>query len=255
MRGLNGLMIVAMLLGLGGTAQAGRPQKVVLAVYAHPDDELFVAPALAAEARGGALVRIVYVTRGDAGPGFSGLSKGAELARIRSAEATCASNALGLAEPQLLEFGDGALAGQARGKEFRAVLADAIAAAKPDLVITWGPDGGSGHADHRIVGAVVTQIVQAQPADRRPLLLYPGIRDGTAPADMKGWATTAPELLDRRIAYTPNDLDRTRAAVQCHKTQFDEAARNEFATVFDQTIWQGAVHFRNALPGFSRRRR
>lgn len=259
-----GVMAGAILLALGaapsGASEPAPQGRVILAVYAHPDDELFVAPALAAEARRGAKVSIVYTTRGDAGPGFSGLAKGAELAQVRSGEAACASAALGLSEPQLLDFGDGTLPAYARGpgaagRDLKAALADAIAAARPDVVITWGPDGGYGHADHRMVSAVVTQVIQAQPARARPQLLYPGIRAGTAPADMRGWAVSAPDLLDRTVAYSPADLERTRAAMQCHKTQFDAAARAEFATVFDKTIWQGGVHFRTALPGSSRRRR
>jgi LmbE family N-acetylglucosaminyl deacetylase len=32
---------------------------------------------------------------------------------------------------------------------------------RPDVLITWGPDGGYGHPDHRIVSSIVTQLVRA----------------------------------------------------------------------------------------------
>ena len=31
---------------------------------------------------------------------------------------------------------------------------------RPDVVLTWGPEGGYGHQDHRLVGDVVTQVFQ-----------------------------------------------------------------------------------------------
>lgn len=240
-------------------AQAGDApeahRKVVLAIVAHPDDELVIAPALAAEARQGADVRIVYATRGDAGPGVSDLPKGAALARARTAEAQCASAALGLEAPAFLDFGDGTLANYARGPDadghdLAASIAQAIAAAHPDIIVTWGPDGGYGHADHRMVSAMVTQIVQAMPAAKRPELLYPGIRTGTLPPvpEMQRWAVTDPALLDIAIAFDSADLAAAGKATGCHKTQFDAATRAALAPVFGQTIWQGAVHFRRALP-------
>jgi LmbE family N-acetylglucosaminyl deacetylase len=87
MRGTK-IMIALAALALAPAAMAqeapGEPQQV-LAVFAHPDDELFMAPALAALARQGAKVTIFHATRGDAGPGVSGLRKGTELAKRRSA--------------------------------------------------------------------------------------------------------------------------------------------------------------------------
>jgi LmbE family N-acetylglucosaminyl deacetylase len=32
---------------------------------------------------------------------------------------------------------------------------------RPDVLITWGPDGGYGHPDHRIVSSIVTQLARA----------------------------------------------------------------------------------------------
>lgn len=255
-------------LALAGAAQAGdagvgdaagAPPRVVLAIFAHPDDELVVSPALAAEARRGADVRIVYATRGDAGPGVSSLPKGAELAAVRSGEAQCASAALGLDAPLFFDFGDGELWRYARGqsgetdaamRNLAGAIADAIAAAHPAVIVTWGPDGGYGHADHRMVSDLVTQIVQAMPAAARPQLLYPGIPAGSLPPvpEMQSWAVTDPGLLDVAIAYDKGDLGAAAKATQCHATQFDAPTRAALAPLFDQSIWRGAVHFRRALP-------
>lgn len=247
-------LICGATLALAATPAPAAGAASVLALFAHPDDELTVAPALAAEARGGAAVRIVYATSGDAGPGVSTLPKGAELAHVREGEAGCASAALGLSAPVLLRFGDGQLAAAARtdspaGGALLKALTDAIEAAHPSLIITWGPDGGYGHADHRMVGALVTQIVQAMPPERRPRLVYGGFSAtaGPLPPGFGTWALTAPDLLDYRIAYAPADLAAAGKAALCHATQYDAPTRQMLAPMLDKLVWRGAVQFRSAF--------
>ena len=225
---------------------------VVTVVLAHPDDELPMAPALAALARQGARVQVAYATQGDAGPGVSGLAPGKALGEVRLKEAMCATEALGAASIASLDRGDGRLGaeGHRGGSAAARLLADLTGwLGEPDLILTWGPDGGYGHADHRMVSALTTQIVQAMPAARRPKLLYVGIPAGSLPPvpQMAGWATTDPALLTESIAYTPADLDAAKAAAQCHVTQFDEASRAGMMPLFDATMWRGKVHFRPAF--------
>jgi LmbE family N-acetylglucosaminyl deacetylase len=224
----------------------------VTVVLAHPDDELPMAPALAALARQGARVQIAYATQGDVGPGVSGLAPGAELGEVRLKEAFCAGEAIGAASIASLNRGDGKLGIDVHreGSPASKLLADlSVWLGEPDMILTWGPDGGYGHADHRMVSAITSQIVQAMPAATRPKLLYVGIPAGTRPAipQMAGWAETDPALLTESIAYTPADLAAATAAAQCHKTQFDEATRAGMMPLFDATIWRGKVHFRPAF--------
>jgi len=233
---------------------ADDPLPPVLAIFAHPDDEVTVGPVLAHAAREGRTVRIVYATSGDRGPGFSGLEPGAALGELREGEARCASAALGLEEPLFLRLGDAELSTRATDPEGPAMrllagIGRIIAEDRPGLVITWGPDGGYGHADHRMVSALTSQAIAALPAAQRPPLLYPGIRSGTLPpvAEMQRWAITDPALLDRSLAYDDADLVAAAKAVDCHRSQFDEATRAGMVALFDQTIWQGAVHFREAF--------
>lgn len=219
----------------------------VVVVLAHPDDELPMAPAIAALVRGGRLVSIVHATPGDAGPGVSGMAKGDALAATRRGEAQCAGRALGVAEVRNLGFGDGRLADHMRDGSLAAALVDRIGEA--DTVLTWGPDGGYGHADHRLVSALTSQVVQAMPAATRPKLLYVGIPAGTLPPvpEMAEWAMTDPALLTETIAYTAQDLDAAKAAAACHVTQFDGVTRAGMMPLFDATMWRGKVHFRPAF--------
>ena len=224
----------------------------VLIVVAHPDDELFMAPAIAALAREGADVTIIHATEGEAGPGVSDLPPGEELGRMRAMEAFCSVNALGTRTGVDLNLGDGKLGIAAHHPESPAKRLGAhlgAYVAHSDLVLTWGPDGGYGHADHRMVSALTTQAVQVLPAAERPKLLYVGIPAGSRPPvpEMATWAVTDPALLTETIAYTPADLAAANAAAQCHVTQFDETTRAGMMALFDATMWRGRVHFRPAF--------
>lgn len=237
-----------------GLAHPGDAPRVVLAVLAHPDDELVFAPALAAEARSGSLVRIVYATSGDAGPGVSEFERGEALADAREKEAQCAADALGAKGVDFLHYGDGTLANRPHdrnspAKQLLPVLEDAILQWKPEIVITWGPDGGYGHGDHRMVSSLVTQVLQERTGEERPKLYYPALVNGPLPdiLQAQGWATTAPELAAVRYSYSDADLAAASSAAQCHATQFDAQTRAGFAAGFHALVWKGEVAFREAF--------
>ena len=248
-------LAASLALGTPGMAQEGDGANTILAILAHPDDEVFIAPALADAAADGVDVTIIYATSGDAGPGVSDFGKGPELAAAREQEARCASAALSVKEPVFLGYGDGTLWEQAQVKEgaespLESQLRALIAQYRPVTIITWGPDGGYGHADHRMISALVTEIVQQiDHGPAAPLLLFPVIPNGTVPPvpELQRWATTDPKLINARAPYKDAELARAAKAVQCHVTQFDAATRAQLVPLFDQTIWQGAAHFREAF--------
>ena len=243
-----------LLAGFAAQAQDAAPKPRLLFVFAHPDDEVFIAPVLARAARKGQPVTVVFATSGDQGPGVTSMERGAALAELREGEARCSMQALGDPETVFLRLGDGTLGVNAHhpgsaAQQLSTALQPIIEQGNFELVFTWGPDGGYGHADHRIVSAVTTQLVQAM-ADNRPQILYPGIRKGTLPPvpEMQAWAVTDPALLQMPLEYSPDDLAASARALECHKSQFDAATRAGMMPLFDQTIWQGAVHFRIGLP-------
>jgi len=233
---------------------AGPPS--VLAILAHPDDEITMAPVLARVAREGGGVTIVFATSGDAGPGLSGMSPGEELAELRENEARCAAFALGLAEPTFWQYGDGKLANIARqdtqSDDGAETIIDRISAViaetNPRAIMTWGPDGGYGHADHRMISNLVTQAVQAMGSER-PDLLYAAFPEGEA-ANMpgfEGWATIDPSLVTDRIRYQPTDLEATRSAIECYESQFPAEARAVLPDILHGSLWRGTVFFRLAF--------
>ena len=255
-------MLAALASPLAAQDTADRPSPpAILAILAHPDDEITIAPILARAARDGGEVTLIFATSGDAGPGVSGLGPGSELATRREGEARCSAFALGLAEPTFWQLGDGTLSSTPRApdspaKRLTALVREAIAERAPRVVMTFGPDGGYGHGDHRMVSAVVTEVVQGF-GEGRPDLLYAAIPADAVPdgdelgefADpvLDGWATTSPDLVTDRLTYEAADLDATRGAVQCHESQFAPEVRAGLADLLHATIWRGRVHFRLAF--------
>jgi LmbE family N-acetylglucosaminyl deacetylase len=139
--------------------------RTLVAVLAHPDDESVASPILARYGREGAQVHLIIATDGAAGGQQTSVAQGPELARVRAEEARRATDALGIRPPIMLGFPDGQLGNYAEepARLFRLTqrLQEELQRLRPDAMITWGPDGGTGHPDHRLVSAVLTQLARA----------------------------------------------------------------------------------------------
>ncbi|MHB9033684.1 MAG: PIG-L deacetylase family protein [Anaerolineae bacterium] len=123
--------------------------RCLLAVFAHPDDEAFgCGGTLARCAAEGVDVHLVTATRGEAGEIAKGVSATmANLAEVREKELRCACQALGIRPPHFLDYIDGQLAIVHQGQAV-AKLVRIIRDLKPQVVLTFGPDGIYGHYDH-----------------------------------------------------------------------------------------------------------
>src|SRR5256885_13576265 len=163
-------------------SQASRP---IVAVFAHPDDERVIGPLLARLAREGRETHLVIATDGSKGiRDFFHVPAGPELAAVRTKEATCAANRLGVRQLHILGLPDGGLASFEVLGKLRSGLAAIIDSLKPAAIITFGPEGGTGHPDHRLVGDVTTQIIESDARYSNIDLLYaslPTERLRTAP--------------------------------------------------------------------------
>ena len=121
----------------------------LLAVFAHPDDEAFgTGGTLAKCAAEGCDVHLVTATRGEAGEiSEPDLATTANLPEVREQELRAACRVYGIHPPILLDYVDGQLPivhqGQAVGR-----LVRIIRAIRPQVLITFGPDGIYGHYDH-----------------------------------------------------------------------------------------------------------
>ncbi len=142
----------------------------LLLVHAHPDDEsLWTGGTIARYAAAGVQVTLVTCTLGEEGEiipeSLRGLAADAadQLGGYRIGELRAACAALGVSDHRWLggvgRWRDSGMAGvdaNAHPRAFAggdldeqaAALAEVIADVRPQVVVTYGPDGGYGHPDH-----------------------------------------------------------------------------------------------------------
>lgn len=132
----------------------------LLLVFAHPDDETFVAGGVCRRyADAGAEVVLVTATRGEAGTcGTPPLCSREELAARRETELREAARILGLSEVHLLDYRDAEL-GEASASAIRGELAAVIRRHRPQVLLTFDPQGMSGHPDHVAISRFATDAV------------------------------------------------------------------------------------------------
>ena len=123
--------------------------KRLLGVFAHPDDESFCAGGtFARSVAQGAEVMVVSATRGEAGQIRSaGTATRQTLARVREQELQRACQRLGIQYARCLDYADGTLKDVDQQVLIRDVV-ELIRSFRPDVVITFGADGGYGQSDH-----------------------------------------------------------------------------------------------------------
>ena len=144
----------------------------LMVVAAHPDDEtLGFGGLLARYASEGIETFLVTATRGDRGryfghPAGSPEHPGeAELSRIREVELRAAAAVLGIRHVTLLDYGDQQLDRVAVDEAVPAIVRQ-IRQARPQVLLTFPPDGAYGHPDHIAISQLATAAAVAS-ADAR----------------------------------------------------------------------------------------
>lgn len=195
----------------------------LLVVTAHPDDESF--------GFGGVLaryswqrVRTVLVTATDGGAGQTGdLVKPDEIVERRQQELKRATSILGVETHLQWTYSDGALA-DVPGKKILPQLVQVMRAIRPQVVLTFGPEGGGNeHPDHMAISRFTTEAwALAGDTDYK----VPGLQP-FQPAKLF-YITISPEAAtESQIAHTTPtakiDISATlavkRAAFFAHRTQ------------------------------------
>jgi len=151
---------------VGRTRSYGRPmsskylttppiptRRTLLGVWAHPDDEAYMSAGLMAEfRRRGDRVVVVTATLGEHGTSDPATWPPARLAALRHTELRNSLAALDVDELRLLGYEDG----DCERHDATETIARHIAEIQPDLIVTFGPDGMTGHPDHRAVSRWTT---------------------------------------------------------------------------------------------------
>ncbi len=138
------------------------PRPVLLAVWAHPDDESMLGAGLIGEVtrRGGRVVN-VSATLGEHGTTDASLNPPEALAARRQRELDAALTSLGVEKGITLGYADGGCdqVPDSLGARRLGSIIDEVA---PDVVLTFGDDGVTGHPDHRAVARWTKRALDEQ---------------------------------------------------------------------------------------------
>ena len=128
-----------------------------MCVVAHPDDECFgFGGALALAADRGIETYVICLTDGQAATNRGDAASGEALGKMRREEFAASCKVLGVTQHELMDYQDGRLEfvdiSMAAGR-----LVERMRRFKPDVVITFGGDGGQNtHPDHMMVSMLTT---------------------------------------------------------------------------------------------------
>ena len=138
----------------------GAPPRV-LAIWAHPDDEVTSAGTFAAMTARGVDLSLVYLTAGEAArdTGYDRTT----LAEVRRAEARRAGQTLGAKRVEVLDWPDGGLV-RTDPEGPKTDLTRLLSEIQPSVVITFDDRVGFyGHPDHVCTGIWVRELIEANP--------------------------------------------------------------------------------------------
>jgi LmbE family N-acetylglucosaminyl deacetylase len=223
----------------------------VLGVWAHPDDEAYLSGGLMAMARdGGARVVCVTATRGELGTPDPESWPPERLAAERTLELARCLQVLGVTEHTWLGYRDGECP-SVPAADAVARLCAVLDEVRPDTVLTFGPDGITGHPDHRAVSAWVTAAFDraAAPGAR---LLHSAVPDRRVPrwqdlddslgVYLPGYPVTVPDgRLAVDLVLPPDVVARKVQALLAQTTQ--TAGLVEVMGLEEYTEWVGDESF------------
>ncbi len=231
----------------------------ILAVFAHPDDEAFgTGGTLACYAASGVDVFLICATRGEVGeisdPSYATPET---LGEVREDELRCAAETMGIKELIFLDYRDSGMEGTPENDDPRAFinapaeqvvpkLVAAMRRLKPQVVVTFEPNGGYGHPDHIAIhkhtveafhaAADPRQYAQLGSAWQSERLFYTAIPrsffdEMRAKLQELGEDTSEFEQFDDSDIGWPDDqvtaiiqvdqsVEEKWGALNCHRTQF-----------------------------------
>lgn len=170
---LAGLLVFALFLVVNniGVPLQGRKKgiatpKVVLGVFAHPDDEIMVAGTLAKWQKQGTKVHLLYLTHGEDGP-TGGLVEKKDLGPARAQELGEVKKILKADSLTILDYPDRTLNTIAM-ETLECKIEEAINRCQPDAVICFDNTIGLyGHTDHAWAGRCCQTLLAKTPGPVR----------------------------------------------------------------------------------------
>src|SRR5438477_7410684 len=191
----------------------------LMVVMPHPDDECFgCASTIARYGTEGAAVSLVSMTRGGAGL-WNGRVPGElrQLTEVRGLELREAASELGVRFLEVFDYPDGALERVEEVDAVRArLLGDivrVIRSHRPQVVVTFGPEGAYGHPDHKVVSRLTLQActLSSDPTAYEMEALSLGL---SAWSPTKIYFQTATSLTTESLQLPPQPPITTRIAIR-----------------------------------------
>lgn len=200
----------------------------ILSIWAHPDDETYLAAGIMAAARdAGQRVVCVAATAGERGTTDPDDWPPRRLGQVRRWEAAASMAVLGVQEHRVLGLPDGSLAEhEAWGV---ASIAELLEEVRPDTILTFGADGMTFHPDHIAVHRWVTAAWERRGCAARLMYATPSVEHLARFASRyEEWGmymtderpTGVPEAdLDLHLTLDGWALDRKLTALRAMATQ------------------------------------
>lgn len=217
------------------------PTNTILAIFAHPDDEIGAGSTLAHYSDLGVRTVLICATRGEVATIYCDDCATREtLAEVRTRELECARQHLGISELRWLDWPDGGVKDLPRAEAVGQVV-QIIRELRPTVILTHPENGLYPHPDHLAVWEIVREAFDAaaEPA------LYPEAGPAWAASRLftralpQSFFERAPDLAEFRVELngqqlpfygTPDDeiavsmrvsdwVARRMAAWECHRSQ------------------------------------
>lgn len=240
------------------TAASATVDSRLLGVWPHPDDEAYLSAGFMARLTDvGGHVTALTMTRGEKGTSDPVDYDQPHFGARREDELRASLGSLGVHDVRFGPYRDGEC-DLVDPEEAIAMIVDTIRSVTPTLVVTFGPDGITGHRDHRLVSAWVTEAVRRVPgtelayatmgtdfiARHAELHARIGIFDDYASQDLP--ASFSAEEMAFEVRLSEPELDRKRRALAHHASQTTGLA--ELMGEETYRSWWSTEYFRSPTP-------
>ena len=216
---------------LGASSVTNRvAQKTILTVVAHPDDEMAIGDVLVKYRRLGYKVYVIIATDGKEGVRVTSIPAGDSLGNIRKNESICGCKTMGIEPPVFLSIDRLDTKIGVRNyfnahKQLLDSLIQRIPAIDPDIIITFGPDGDSHHAEHIVVGSAVTEVLLQKGWVEKYPLYY--IAYNKYYGEMGDLGYMDEKYINVEVNYSQEDELIGLAANKCYVSQITAAEMKE----------------------------
>ena len=227
-------------------------KRSILLVFAHPDDESSsVAGTTAKYTQRGVSVDLICATGGEKGTRLD-VPPDVDTATAREAGLRLAAGVTGIRDIYLLGYTDGDLEKADTGEVAGRVM-NIMREVQPEVVITFGPDGISGHPDHKAIGRATTIAFEmlAESAGGPRKLYYVTIPESALTEvgneDVEG-VVTRPDDEVTTVIDISGHLDTKLRALAAHSSQQDARWLVEMFRQAGESSWAGREFFYLARP-------